>query len=83
MLEPTSKTSLHPKTKQQLQQDSRLVQLLIKSNPIPPRSVTHKLKNVSQKCSHRHESSECRDSIPSIEVWQTGVEAPWEPSFEG
>ena len=76
MLEPTPKTSLHPKTKQQPRHDSRLPQLLIKSNPVPTRSMTHKLQNVSQKCSHRCKSSECRDSIPSLEDGNRGRSPP-------
>jgi len=46
---PPEKDTAHPKTKKKLQQGGRRGAIMIKSNPIPTRWVTCRLKNNNTK----------------------------------
>ena len=71
MLEPTKKDTLHPKTKKKPQRYGRSGTIVIKSNPIHDRWVTHKLENnYTTEGLHRRESSEPHIRLPSLGVWQ-------------
>ena len=68
-LEHTKKDSLHPKTKRPQQGDRRGT-IRIKSNSIPlGGQPTNRKIIISQKFSHRSESSEPHTRLPNVEGW--------------
>ena len=68
-LEHTKKDSLHPKTKRPQQGDRRGT-IMIKSNSIPlGGQPTNRKIIISQKFSHRSESSEPHTRLPNVEGW--------------
>jgi len=76
-LQTTERDTLHPETKRRPQKDGKRSEIMIKSNPVLPELVTHKLENnYTMNVLPRGESPELQARIHSLWVWQQEEEPP-------
>lgn len=69
--EPTKKDTPHPKTEKKPQGNSRRGTIMVKSNPVFPRWVIHKLEIITlQRFFKKSASSEPYIRLPRLRVWQ-------------
>ena len=77
MLQTIKRDTLHPETKKRPQKDGKRGAIMIKSNPVFPGWVTHKLENnYTTDVLPRVESPELQARICSLWVWQQEEEPP-------
>ena len=76
-LQTTERDTLHPETKRRPQKDGKRSEIMIKSNPVLPELVTHKLENnYTMNVLPRGESPELQARIHSLWVWQQEEDFP-------